>query len=60
MGLMPRSTTKYLTEEEVYRLTDSVRVDHVVEVGGAGTLENQLEQSVDETSLACYQLGQRI
>jgi NADPH:quinone reductase-like Zn-dependent oxidoreductase len=29
-------------EEEVYRLTDSVGVDHVVEVGGAGTLEKSI------------------
>lgn len=30
-------------EEEVYRLTNSVGVDHVVEVGGAGTLEKSIK-----------------
>jgi NADPH:quinone reductase-like Zn-dependent oxidoreductase len=30
-------------EEEVYRLTDSIGVDHVVEVGGAGTLEKSIK-----------------
>jgi NADPH:quinone reductase-like Zn-dependent oxidoreductase len=30
-------------EEEVYRLTDAIGVDHVVEVGGAGTLEKSIK-----------------
>jgi NADPH:quinone reductase-like Zn-dependent oxidoreductase len=30
-------------EKEVYRLTDGVGVDHVVEVGGAGTLEKSIK-----------------
>lgn len=30
-------------ETEVYRLTDSIGVDHVVEVGGAGTLEKSIK-----------------
>jgi NADPH:quinone reductase-like Zn-dependent oxidoreductase len=30
-------------EEEVYRLTDSIGVDQVVEVGGAGTLEKSIK-----------------
>jgi NADPH:quinone reductase-like Zn-dependent oxidoreductase len=30
-------------EKEVYRLTDSVGVDHVVEVGGSGTLEKSIQ-----------------
>jgi NADPH:quinone reductase-like Zn-dependent oxidoreductase len=30
-------------EKEVYRLTDSIGVDHVVEVGGAGTLEKSIK-----------------
>jgi NADPH:quinone reductase-like Zn-dependent oxidoreductase len=30
-------------EEEVYRLTDSIGVDHIVEVGGAGTLEKSIK-----------------
>jgi NADPH:quinone reductase-like Zn-dependent oxidoreductase len=30
-------------EQEVYRLTDGVGVDHVVEVGGAGTLEKSIK-----------------
>jgi NADPH:quinone reductase-like Zn-dependent oxidoreductase len=30
-------------EEEVYQLTDSMGVDHVVEVGGAGTLEKSIK-----------------
>lgn len=32
-------------EEEVCRLTDSVGVDHVVEVGGAGTLEKSIKSA---------------
>jgi len=41
----------------VYRLTDSVRVDHVVEVG-AGTLEKSIRAvryGDESVSLACYQ-----
>ncbi len=30
-------------EEAVYRLTDSIGVDHVVEVGGAGTLQKSIK-----------------